>query len=789
VERITMFYPRKKNKFSFHLCTKNARTKGSVDILEIANNGIMVELLPTTTVHNSNYVNQTVYSKAETSDVFNDDPDEDNKRVSRLGTLHKSSNISDEEKRIQVSLQMLGLKNALKWSKLIYITPMVYIKNTTERDIWILHFGRKKSSKDIKVNVVRAGETLKFYYIQDYFEYVKISFEERLNPDDTFLYSGLIRFIPNTEFYVELGEREKETKTLLFVKVYRQLGFLYVLIKQKGSANDNKSLYPYFIINKLHNRGIKYKQKENMDAQMKELFENSNIKPNIIERNLPEDFEERGVVSATDSPTVTYCWDEPFMYVKNNRNILEVVFFGSKFEIDMDDVHEEIKFADRARITYEDLFSRSDHVRSIGTVRVKEGLTTKEYHYTLYEFGLFLKNKEEMGELKFEFYDKDLAFYRKNNGRIILKKNKDFELYCISDEDTNELAGKIYKLKEKARAFVKSLVIKKYVLNKSIYVEIGQRTIHNREYEKTKEMIFVTNIDNVSVSLIQKNEEFMYIWLNELSIAFLKTSDVYKNITLRLKDYQIDNYLKNSRYPIVLSPLSDKSDSDFYNLDIEITDFKYSNHFTQVDKIFILLSSVDLRLEYKLIEQIYSFIEVAKKNFQQKNSENLQKSFKDIINEIDSCNFLDERLVSDESLLLLKQILIPAIKICFSLKFENIDIFLTQTSFLFVKPLIEELGLKILNMDAAMFNFLPFMKFNIFQSTDEFLNIFSQFYNNQLISELVKSLGGISSITSMQIVESLNQNIFLNMRMEKNQIVRVERNKKKDRIREFVKFY
>jgi hypothetical protein len=786
LERITMFYPRKRNKFSFHLSTKNAKTKMSVDVLEIANIGIVAELFPTSTVNNT--VQQMNYSRVETVIDFNDDIDDKENRLSRLGTLHKTSNITDEEKRIQVSLQMAALKNALKWSKLIYITPMIYIKNTTERDIWILHFSKKRSNKDIKVNVVRAGETLKFYFLQNYFEYIKISFEERLNPDDTFLYSGLIRFIPNTEFYVELGEREKETKTLLFVKVYKEQGFLYVLIKQKGSPAE-RSMYPYIIVNKLHNRGIKYRQKENMDTQMKDFFEANNIKPNIMERNLPEEFEERNI--CIEPPTVTYTWDEPFMHAKGNRNVLEVVFFGSKFEIDMDDIHEDIRFIDRSR-TNEDLFSRSDHVKSTGTVRVKEGLTTKEYHYTLYEFGLFLKNKEEMGELKvgelkFEFYDKDLAFYRKNNGRIILKKNKDYEIYCVSDEDTNDLAGQIYKLKEKARSFVKSLIIKKYVLNKSIYLEIGQRTIHNKELDKSKEMVFVTNIDNVSVSFIQKNEEFMYLWLNELSLAFRKTGEVYKNLTLRLKDYQIDNYLKNSRYPIVLSPLSDKSDTDYYNLDIEITDFKYSDHFTQIDKIFILLSSVDLRLEFKFIEQIYSFIQLAKKNFQPMGSEHNKKTFRVIINDIDRCNFMGEsNKLSDESLLLLKQILIPDIKICFSLKFENIDIFLSQTSFLFIKPLIEELGLKILNMDAAMFNFLPFMKFNIFQSTDEFLNIVSTFYNNQFISELVKSLGGISSITSMQIVESLNQNIFLNMRMEKNQIVRVERNNKKGRIREFV---
>jgi hypothetical protein len=105
--------------------------------------------------------------------------------------------------------------------------------------------------------------------------------------------------------------------------------------------------------------------------------------------------------------------------------------------------------------------------------------------------------------------------------------------------------------------------------------------------------------------------------------------------------------------------------------------------------------------------------------------------------------------------------LIQEIKCCFSLKFDNIDMFLEGRAFLLLKPLVEELGLKIINMDSILFTFYPYIKYNVFQSLDEFLSNLSKFYYDLLMTELVKSLGGISSIASMQLMDNLRNNIIM----------------------------
>lgn len=411
----------------------------------------------------------------------------------------------------------------------------------------------------------------------------------------------------------------------------------------------------------------------------------------------------------------------------------------------------------------------------------------------LYEFAIFLENFDG-GELRFEFFDKDLSFYRKSNGRIVLKKKNEYEIYCVSDEETNLLAGKIYKCIEIARDFVKNIVIKKYVKNRSIYVEVTRKfslpnNITNREFKT----IFTCNIENVCVSFIQKSYEFMYLWLNELSLAVFKSENIYKIISIRLKDYQVDHYLDANYYPIVLSPLLDQSyehDYHYTNVQVELTNLILSEGFYQIDKILVLSSSIDLRLEYKFLEKFNSFIIAAKKIFNQKAIDNNKKTLKEIVTDIDNCNFLEEAdIMSYENFLLIKKVIISDIKVCFSLKFENIDMFLEKTAFLILKPLIEELGLRILNMDSAIFSFYPFIKSNIFQSTDEFSNIISTFYYNQMVSELVKSLGGISSITSMQIVEGLNNNILKNIRSDRNsEELKTNRQRYRNKIKELVIF-
>ncbi|MBQ2219671.1 MAG: hypothetical protein II417_02610, partial [Elusimicrobia bacterium] len=49
-------------------------------------------------------------------------------------------------------------------------------------------------------------------------------------------------------------------------------------------------------------------------------------------------------------------------------------------------------------------------------------------------------------------------------------------------------------------------------------------------------------------------------------------------------------------------------------------------------------------------------------------------------------------------------------------------LFLETSSFLFLKPLIEELGLRIINLESSIFSFPNYIKVNIYQSTNAFIN-------------------------------------------------------------------
>jgi hypothetical protein len=196
-----MFYPNKRKDFSFHLKTEKAETKNSINILEIANNGKLVELYPT----KENLLLQS-FKKTET--IYNTENEyEDEKKINSIKTL-VPKNILEEEKRISVSLQMISLKNALKFSKLIYITPVIYIKNLTSRNLHIYHFSKNKT-KLCKVEDLQTNDIMHFYFLNGYYDFIKISFEKKFNADDTTFYSGLIKFINNTEYYIELSEREK----------------------------------------------------------------------------------------------------------------------------------------------------------------------------------------------------------------------------------------------------------------------------------------------------------------------------------------------------------------------------------------------------------------------------------------------------------------------------------------------------------------------------------------------------------------------------------------------------
>ena len=151
--------------------------------------------------------------------------------------------------------------------------------------------------------------------------------------------------------------------------------------------------------------------------------------------------------------------------------------------------------------------------------------------------------------------------------------------------------------------------IKKYVRDKSIYLEISDTNRTEKDEFIDQKTIFLLSINNLCLSLIEKNREFFYVWFNELSFGFKKENQNYNNISIKIKDYQIDHFLEDAYYPILLAPLVDKSlqSGDYCNMNIEVYNFNPSTNFYQIDNIIINITSFDLRLEYKIIEKLQNF--------------------------------------------------------------------------------------------------------------------------------------------------------------------------------------
>jgi len=409
--------------------------------------------------------------------------------------------------------------------------------------------------------------------------------------------------------------------------------------------------------------------------------------------------------------------------------------------------------------------------------------TTTEYTYYLYEFGLILQNQQDNAQIRFNFYDSSAECERDGTGKIILKnKNQEYEVYCVGNEETNHLGINIVNYLDKAHRFSEEVVIKKYVKNKSIFIAISKKNLF--QVSKVYSIQFnIVKLKNIGISFIQKGKEFMYFWIHDLMLVSYKTDDTFKAILVKIHDYQIDHYIEDSHYPIILSPMKDNEgdEEEEANMLIELDSLLMLDNFTKVDKIYINFRPFDVRLEFKLVEKLmnfcYSLADIMNSDFNRTNNENFLHNIENIL----EYNFLDSKNVSsqNEQFLLIKQIFIEEIKMCFSIKFDNIDIFFDKANLVFMKPIIEDLGLKILNIDSSIFNLTPYARTNLFYSREEFFSKLGGIYSNQLISELVKSFGGFSSFTSFQFVENINRNILNNMR-NRNIVKTAEMKKKKN---------
>ena len=156
-------------------------------------------------------------------------------------------------------------------STLIFITASIYILNQTQKDIYIYYLPiEKKNNYPIKSYMLKAMSNSKFNYKVNYYTYVLLSFEDKYVNNDRINFSGLIDFsheeLKNKEFNIQLGEKKKEP--LLVVKIIEINGFKFVLLNQRENVNQ----YPYLIINKLNNKPIEFKQKENTNDKNNEIL-------------------------------------------------------------------------------------------------------------------------------------------------------------------------------------------------------------------------------------------------------------------------------------------------------------------------------------------------------------------------------------------------------------------------------------------------------------------------------------------------------------------------------------
>jgi hypothetical protein len=359
--------------------------------------------------------------------------------------------------------------------------------------------------------------------------------------------------------------------------------------------------------------------------------------------------------------------------------------------------------------------------------------------------------------------------------------NKEYEMSCVSMDETNILVDQITLYIRKARDFSNNFVITKHVKNKCIYVELlEEKEENNNKDEKIQNirthMFF--NSENICVSFIMKHREFMYIWLKHVYLYLQKTyggdnTVIYRQIIFKIKEYQIDNYAKRLYYPIVFSPLSDKrfsSDKYYSNFTVVLNNFQMNADLYQVDLIYFSLMPIDIKFENKFLENLNSFIIKVRTAFDNKKI-NSSKNLKDYVHEIDNLKFIEyQTLLKPESRIHVKLFCIDEIKTYFSLKFDNIDLFLETSSFLFLKPLIEELGLRILNLESAIFSFPNYIKVNVYQSTNAFTNQVLSFLFQQFVGELIKALGGIHSISSFQLWENLNNTFLSSMKKRENSL-------------------
>lgn len=204
-ERIKMFNPEDRANFTYILESNSKKTK-FLEINQCASKTNYVELVFTKSLSNAlesvktELANKILLPKARRKNILN---------IFNSESTTKFIEVNNEQKKYSLSLQSKSLEGALKFSKLIYITPFIYLKNTTEKNLYIYHF-QKKQKFPIFYQILEARSTIKFYYLSQCFQFIKFSFHGPEAVEDQNLFSGLINFNQqNNEFYIELTNNER----------------------------------------------------------------------------------------------------------------------------------------------------------------------------------------------------------------------------------------------------------------------------------------------------------------------------------------------------------------------------------------------------------------------------------------------------------------------------------------------------------------------------------------------------------------------------------------------------
>lgn len=124
-------------------------------------------------------------------------------------------------------------------------------------------------------------------------------------------------------------------------------------------------------------------------------------------------------------------------------------------------------------------------------------------------------------------------------------------------------------------------------------------------------------------------------------------------------------------------------------------------------------------------------------------------------------------VLDSELVVIIKEMFISEIKFSFSMNFTNINSFLSKNVFKYIKPFIEELGFKNLNVESILFSTDAYSKLNVFQPGSDFVNHMSGFYYTEMVSELIKSISGVGSL---QVIENFQNDMMGAVRQKRKLI-------------------